>query len=806
MIAIGVPCMAQFEEVQTIAARHQGIHGLDFRTMADLNGDGLKDLVLADCWMAATEVDGWAEPIYFDNSYEYLEFFAVDYDEDGDLDLLPRFTSRMDEVPVQGLLVFDNDGLGNLTLQQILPGFHGALYNAADYDLDGDIDLLVSDGTRPYWMIYENGFDVENLLVIIDFNFLLPYQLFLPALADLNGDGILDLLSVGVDYFDMNIWIDEYISVTIYVSLPGGQYEATYLYSHTVYDGHLDDMEIRERPLHVADFNADELLDVAVGLFDEWKVFYGKEGGGYTLGPSFNPDRDHACVMRLEDRDLLLCDDFLDDMGDAKLYDLSGVEENYTYLGEGPEEAYLHCADPLNLGTDQIVACSQELCSIELFLLEEQSNSSPELLYQASPCQYSEAAVLDQNQDERLDLILIDNERAYLETIFNEGFLPMDEPGNRIEFEGSLTFLQRNLERVLLKQTAQDDSGYVVELLTNEAGEYLGLDTIAFLPDASKLQLVIENIGSQGELHALLYDEQSKLLDIVLLGTSNVLLQSFDLSDDGGSLHFQTADQGSDGDKDIFYYSDSDEAYNSNIYLLENVDGVFAEPLVIGTNANLKKVVAFHFDQDGLVDFLIHEKEGPLKIIKQTECQSTESFQELSSSILNVNTVIFDADLDGDLDFACYEYAPPEGSGFVYLNNGELPMDSYLVASCDQPSGHFLSVDLVHDEKPELILFLPAPANQIRSYRNTIATTSNSGSLIDHIEIYPNPAKEQITISGHTKTATFMLYNSVGDLQLSDQMDPGQFRLETGGFSAGIYTLILSVRGKRIVRRFAVLK
>lgn len=75
-----------------------------FRAYEDLNGDGWKDLILADSWMPGSAEGDFGEIIYFDSSYKFYEFFPLDYDDDGDVDLLPRLLVEPDDLSVAGLL------------------------------------------------------------------------------------------------------------------------------------------------------------------------------------------------------------------------------------------------------------------------------------------------------------------------------------------------------------------------------------------------------------------------------------------------------------------------------------------------------------------------------------------------------------------------------------------------------------------------------------------------------------------------------------------------------------------------------
>ena len=119
-----------------------GYHGL---AIGDVDGDGLEDLYLCqpgglpnllfrqtpDGKM--TDISAAAGVDFLDNSTGAL---LVDLDNDGDADMAVATKAAF--------LVMDNDGKGNFTLRESYPEVGmGYSPTAADYDLDGDLDLFV---------------------------------------------------------------------------------------------------------------------------------------------------------------------------------------------------------------------------------------------------------------------------------------------------------------------------------------------------------------------------------------------------------------------------------------------------------------------------------------------------------------------------------------------------------------------------------------------------------------------------------------------------------------------------------------
>lgn len=135
--------------------------------LADFNGDGIDDLFVAsygsqDRLFLRTAGGAFTE-VPFPGSINTLAATAVDYDHDGDVDLVlgHRWWTSYPEYWV-GTRVFDNDGTGTFTDRTsavfggVIP--FGDFPLVADFDLDGDRDILVTGDAMLFYEQTPSGF------------------------------------------------------------------------------------------------------------------------------------------------------------------------------------------------------------------------------------------------------------------------------------------------------------------------------------------------------------------------------------------------------------------------------------------------------------------------------------------------------------------------------------------------------------------------------------------------------------------------------------------------------------------------
>ena len=173
-------------------------------TIADMTGDGLADVIYtgasglsqAITILAGTGTGGLLPPVHQSLSvYVSDDLVPVDWDEDGDLDLLID--------TLDGMAVLDNDGFGNLSVGTHLFSSQAPFgdLHAVDMDRDGDLDVVARTQTSHagVWVIENVGGGLTFPDVAWDFSSFGDWSKSNDLdVGDFDADGYVDVVAGGI--------------------------------------------------------------------------------------------------------------------------------------------------------------------------------------------------------------------------------------------------------------------------------------------------------------------------------------------------------------------------------------------------------------------------------------------------------------------------------------------------------------------------------------------------------------------------------------------------------------------------------
>lgn len=188
--------------------------------LRDLNNDLLDDIIYVNdgaVKVAIVQPDGSMkeqtiiEGMEFDN-----RVFAIDFDKDGDVDLIIPF-SYSNKNAYSILLVCENDGKGNFTIHENFYEEQYKFFDCADIDGDGYYDILAGTYYKEqkpdlFMLKGDNLFNFNKGESFASLDLKQNYDNYSLMLKDIDGDGKLEIVASGYSFAQI-IQLDDWVAL-----------------------------------------------------------------------------------------------------------------------------------------------------------------------------------------------------------------------------------------------------------------------------------------------------------------------------------------------------------------------------------------------------------------------------------------------------------------------------------------------------------------------------------------------------------------------------------------------------------------
>ncbi len=695
----------------------------------DVNGDGLIDLVVTTEHISGIIIylnagsNGFQPASQQLNTGVAKDALLADFDNDGDLDIWAGLTSTETE-DLDALYI--NDGQGNFTKNDLDVAHNDFLTGAdellaGDLDNNGSIDVIRvqrSSGREPVGIyLHRNDGQGQFEMIELDIGFNVT------RLADYNGDGLLDLWSLGS-------------GLTVYLNNGNGEFNLnsyvtpevsfgsanTFPYNAMVEDIDQDgDMDIQ---IFNSQFHLPRYLNNGDGTFRAVPVAVYTANPGKQVGLFFDADGDQDLdIWFASNVDFNSRIAYTNGAGEV---DLSGTEVE---LSENRVDA-LAQADFDNDGDVDVVS----LGATGMHLWQQNAPGDFENISQASLNrkwgEFHSPQVLDMNNDGHQDVLLagIGGVKVALGNGRN-GFADFTQIANDLIYRYTAADLNGDGygDLILIKRFGQVDvllndqeNGFDRQPLTIdapsayrvEAGDYDQDGDLDFIVQEYLGSIyVMQNNGTQGFEHVQTIEGGFRSADLVDLDNSGqavIIAQNYfdffgettlgviEYQYDGSKLskNREVTIEGLHYENLVFFDHDGDG--DLDILTNKEVNDDFVLVLNENSQLNLSSLEFPHglptlladINQDGLVDVI--NDSGAL-FLKTNDGYESDSNEYDNPATNNREFTISDVDSDSDLDVVIYD----ELNGLSTLLNQTVNLDFTGLWFNPAQNGHGIQVEQI---------------------------------------------------------------------------------------------------------------
>jgi len=680
MPAIASPDTPPFRAIEQIETGENPIGGV----YGDIDGDGREDLVTLnhesrDLGILIGRGGGEFEPAVF-HSIKGLprSIQSADLDQDGDIDLITTHAADRDEGIEKALIgIHLNRGDGSFasSYREEENLYRPNQVAAADFDLDGDIDLALADGLGGLLHLFRNDGQAQFTLESGSGYGVWGFSGYI-ASGDMNGDGYPDLVATRGHRQNR-------VSVLLNDTAGGFVLDATI------------EVGINPFSLDLGDLNGDGLIDIVVGSYtsSELSVILNLGQGGYTPAAT-----QQTAVYPSQ---VLLSDiDQDDDLDTVVLSYQDGEVQVHTNDGSGTlslgPKHYTRHGQGTALSSDIDGDGYEDLITFHRLLSFDDSNvdivrnnrrggyTSPRVVIDEP--WFHHGVALSINHDDIVDIATIrvlgdGTERINLYSGVGDGtfqlatIIPVNIETTQELFPSDLN--NDGIDDIVLQQRGIDAYEVILDPVLPTRRQYT-TDTLPERPE----QIVFGDLDTDGDTDAIIRIPGVREARVLLNDSAGVLTHdsTIDIRNRGG--HMQLADINNDGDPDLI-------TAQSSIYVFNNdgsgrfSNGMQSFAVMGGVDAS----GTIDLDRDGREDIVLLDATLQQLIVVRGRAQGAiwpPEYHDLEHRWYGM--AISDLDHDGDQDLLLtHRYV---GTLMMLYNNGMMgfdPTPPVYVTGSDSP-------------------------------------------------------------------------------------------------------------------------
>ncbi len=235
-------CLAQLEHQHLLYEREAAI----LVDKHDMDADGHRDYVMNRSWIKADEEGNYVQEFLWDQSYNIQEARFVDLNRDGLVDIIARQSG------VSDLLTLINDGSGQLSIDLIKIG---SFIDMDDYDMDGDLDLVIWSEEHGFELLEDSG---QGLMSATAHALLFPFDSPVEGIK-MYGQPF----TIGDEAPDFIFAAEQFV----YLAVNAGDFHFNY------YKTNIEAVEINT--CTIEDYNSDGIADLLISCHDDFNPSYG---------------------------------------------------------------------------------------------------------------------------------------------------------------------------------------------------------------------------------------------------------------------------------------------------------------------------------------------------------------------------------------------------------------------------------------------------------------------------------------------------------------------------------------------------